>query len=105
MANNRMFLVYRPTGDAVYLGKRMAHGWYGTPDDLVERIEQLFAKVDAVSGFHGEPSQDDFAIALEQGKRQSHVIHNWQYSPDETGVKIEKLIIDTSVPKGAREDI
>lgn len=24
MANNKMFLVYRPTGDAVYLGKRMA---------------------------------------------------------------------------------
>ena len=28
MANNRMFLLHRPSGKAVYLGKRMGWGWY-----------------------------------------------------------------------------
>jgi hypothetical protein len=28
MANNRMYLVYEPTGLAIALGKRMGWGWY-----------------------------------------------------------------------------
>lgn len=101
MANNRMFLVYRPTGDAVYLGKRMWWGWYGTPEDLAQRIAELFEKAEkAAGGF----SQDDFAIALENGEYQPHAIDKWQYK-DMEGGKVRSLEIDDSVPYGKPEGI
>lgn len=100
MANNRMFLVYRPTGDAVFLGKRMGWGWYGTPADLAENIAELFKKAELAAG--SEFSQDDFAVALESGKNQPHVIDKWQYKKD-GGDKTRSLEIDTSVPYGKPE--
>lgn len=42
MANNRMFLVHNTEKIGVYLGKRMGYGWYGTPDDVNERILALY---------------------------------------------------------------
>lgn len=36
MANNRMILVYRPTGQAVYLGKRLGDGWYDVPHGNID---------------------------------------------------------------------
>lgn len=96
MADSRMFLVYRPTGDAVYLGKRMAWGWYGVPDDVAERINELFAKAEqAACDF----SQDDFAIAMESVKNQPHVIDKWKYKTNACG-KLASLEIDESVPYG-----
>ena len=45
MANKRMFLVHGPTGQAVYLGKRMFRGWSDVPEDLSERLMRLFETV------------------------------------------------------------
>ena len=101
MAHNRMFLVYRPTGDAVYLGKRMGWGWYGTPEDVAERIAGLFEKAKQAAG-EGGFSQDDFAVALEQGKYQPHAIDKWQYADVKDG-KVRSLEIDASVPYGTPE--
>jgi hypothetical protein len=42
MANNRMYLVYKPTGRAVFLGKRMGQEWYGAPENLGALVETLF---------------------------------------------------------------
>ena len=106
MANNRMFLVYRPTGDAVFLGKRMGWGWYGTPKDVAESIAALFEKAEKAAGEGAKRglSQDDFAIALESGGNQPHVISKWQYK-DVDGRKVRSLAIDSSVPYGGPENI
>ena len=45
MANNRIFLVYEPTGRAVCLGKRMAWGWYGVLTDIGEKLQILYDHV------------------------------------------------------------
>lgn len=64
MANNRMYLIYRPTGDAVYLGKSMGWGWCGTPENVAQCISALFHKAE-VAAAEGDFSQDNFAIELE----------------------------------------
>lgn len=74
MANNRMFLLHRPTGKAILLGKRMGWGWYGTPENVAERIEALFTSAENES-YDG--SQDDFCIALEDGSDATLALSDW----------------------------
>jgi hypothetical protein len=62
MANNRMYLVFKPTGDKVYLGKRMGYGWYNVPDDIQQQLTNLFEV--AENSYSG--SQDDFCIGMEE---------------------------------------
>ena len=71
MANNRMYIVFKPTGDKVYLGKRMGWGWYDVPKNLPEKLEQLFqvAETCLEDNFH----QDDFAIGMEDPLNDSMV--------------------------------
>lgn len=60
MANNRMYLIHRPTGLGAYLGKRMAGGWYD--GQLVgANIQKLYDAVEPESGF-----SDDFVIVTER---------------------------------------
>jgi hypothetical protein len=101
MANNRMFLVYRPTGDVVYLGKRMGYGWYGTPEDVAQRIAALFEKAENAAG--GDISQDDFAIALEFGDNQPHAISDWKYGERASDGSVSSIAIEHSVPYGKPE--
>lgn len=63
MANNRMYLVHKPSGLNVCLGKRQGWGWYGAParqdlDALYEAIEQ-----------RAEGGQDDFEVVQETTHR------------------------------------
>ncbi len=64
MANNRLYLVYRPTGLAVALGKRMAEGYCGVPDDIKASLERLFEESEFVDI---GASLNDFAVAAEIG--------------------------------------
>lgn len=102
MANNRMYLVYRPTGDAVFLGKRMGWGWYNTPDDLAERVVNLFKKIEEC--VPDGCSQDDFAIALEDGENHSHVIDDWNYSQNENIPGLTYLDVGDLVPYGGQKE-
>lgn len=79
MANNRLWLVYRPTGKAVFLGKRMGYGWYHVPQDVKARIEALFAHVEEC---YPDNSQDDFMLAMEECQAQGniHVSTQWRYT-------------------------
>lgn len=85
MANNRMFLLHRPTGKSVLLGKRMGWGWYAVPENVKERIEALFAIVD---GSEYEGSQDDFCVALEDAGEAPMAHGDWTYGgiPPEDGI-------------------
>jgi hypothetical protein len=94
-----MFLVYRPTGDCVFLGKRMGFGWYNVPDDIKERIAKLFELAQNAAA-DGDFSQDDFAIALESGANQPHVIDKWTYVQGD-----KKIAISPEVPYGTGEKI
>jgi hypothetical protein len=43
MANNRMWLTHKPTGERVLLAKYYpSTGWYVRDDDLVDRLTKLF---------------------------------------------------------------
>ncbi len=64
MANNRMWLVHRPTGLAVLLGKRMLRGWYRPPSR--EHLSEFYEFLDEY-----ENAQDDFVIALEDPTESS----------------------------------
>ena len=101
MANNRMFLVFRPTGDAVNLGSRGGFGWSDPGPGLGERIAKLFEKAMRAALNDDGISQDDFALAMEDGEGQPHVIENWDYKKDlPTSEGITSIIIDPSVPFG-----
>lgn len=64
MANDRMFLLHRPTGLAAPLGKRYTT-WYPSND-----VESLLATLFDVAGFEG---LGDYVVVLESENR-------WQYS-------------------------
>ena len=64
MANERMYLCYRPTGDAVFLGKRLASGYYGVSEDLPEKLQALYDKAEE-SWFSESTGLDDFAVVFE----------------------------------------
>lgn len=72
MANNRMFLVHRPTGLAVYLGKRMGWGWYDAPAHLAEQMTLLYAVLESEYGYEGQ--QDAFQVAMESPESETEGI-------------------------------
>lgn len=57
MANNRMWLIHRPSGKAIILGKRMAVGWYTNGRVTSELLDAFF---DSLEG-----DQDDFVLGME----------------------------------------
>ena len=61
MANNRMYLIHSPTGQGVFVGKRMGHGWYDVPNNLAENVRRLFEYVERES----PGISDDFKIVME----------------------------------------
>ena len=65
MANNRMYLVHKPSGLKFYLGKRMGWGWYCKPEeDLTGKLQKFFDECIENNGDEIN-SQDDFAIGME----------------------------------------
>lgn len=79
MANNRMWLVHRPTGLAAYLGKRMGWGWYMRDSEraaMGENIETLYEVLEEM-GYGGE--QDNFVLAMEDCSGAPGAFEDWQY--------------------------
>ena len=91
MANNIMFLVHRPTGLAVFLGKRMGGIWY-MPTEIEEdagvRIQKLF------NVLKNENGRDDFAIALEDTSRATLALGEWQYGPHRDDGLVQLIMTD-----------
>lgn len=95
MANNRMWLIYKPTGHAVLLAKRMSDGWYlNDPDTLGTSMTRFLDAVDADQVWNkvlcsGE--QDDFALGLEVPGDNPHSFNDWQYQEDQEPGQVRQL--------------
>ena len=59
MANNRLFIMHMPSKVCVYLGKRMASGWYDAPDR--DKIQAFYDWIDA----EWPDTQDQLTLAFE----------------------------------------
>ena len=82
MANNRMFLVHKPSKLGIMLGKRMGWGWYGAPTK--KEIQRFFKYLEN----NPEGSQDDFFIAMEDCS-ESSCFNKWNY----TNEKIDGFLV------------
>ncbi len=61
VANQRLYLRFKPTGEEVMLGKRMVtSGWYGAQSPAA-----FFEKVNAYCGEHGYDSLDELELVFE----------------------------------------
>lgn len=78
MANNRMFLLHKPSGKAIFLGKRLISGWYDVPERLSEKVQSLF---DAAFEATGPDGEDDFCIALEDASSATMADGGWYLLP------------------------
>ena len=76
MANNRMWLIHKPSQLGVLLAKRMGIGWYDAPSG--ERLNRFYDYLEAEFGFEG---QDDFVLAMEDCK-ESSCFDNWKYTDE-----------------------
>ncbi len=95
MANNRLYLVHRPTGFALFLGKRMLRGWYSGNDGIPEaKLNAFYDRIDALYGeapkdWHephnpenlaeAQASQDYFILVLEDNSRAPHIAEHDVY--------------------------
>lgn len=77
MANNRLYVVHRPTGFFLCLGKRLAHGWHGDTPDL-NAFHQKCA--DAVGPNWNQ--QDDFVLCIEDDENAPDCRTNWRHEGD-----------------------
>ena len=73
MANNRMYLLHRPTNQWVYLGKRMGGQWYDVQGDLPEKLTELFESTNG----------DDFALVMEDTTHCENAVESMGF--DEKG--------------------
>ena len=79
MANNRMFLCFRPTGDAVMLGKRYGYGWIANRN-LGRQLQSLFSRIEQT--LPEDASQDDFFLGMEDVTDAPGANDQWDYIND-----------------------
>lgn len=85
MANNRMYLVHKPTGFAFFLGKRMGAEWYNPHECTVDDLNEFFEECYDGGG------QDEFCLAME-GSADPSVITKWNW--DSNSAWPTKMIIE-----------
>ncbi len=63
MANNRLWLVHKPSGHRIMLAKRMFHGWYVRYGvDMTKELDNFFERTEKDSTYS---DQDDFTLDFE----------------------------------------
>lgn len=87
MANNRMYLVHRPTGRAFALAKHMAGPWYthATGDGKWEGTLELW--LDSI----GANDQNDMMLAMEDAD-DAPCVHEVQVSTNAEGQLVAEVI-------------
>jgi hypothetical protein len=69
MADNRLYLVHRPSLVGISIGKRYGWGWSAVapPEEVGERIRRLYRQVEEVGdAWPLQGTQDDFVVVDEQ---------------------------------------
>lgn len=86
MADNRIILFHKPTGNFIALGKRMKLGWYSavTGDGLNEFFQScerdLLASHEAgYSGIDPWKAQDDFILLMEDVSHAPHASSDFRW--------------------------
>jgi hypothetical protein len=98
MANNRMWLIHRPSQLGTLLGKRMGWGWYQAPNQ--KRMEKFFAYLSS----HYD-DQDDFILAMEDCE-DSSCFSDWQYIEEkENGFMKFKIRSTPHIPDRLRRGL
>ena len=65
MANNRMYLIFKPTGQRIMLAKRMGQEWYVKSETLEADLDAFFETCYVLHCETPESHPDDFEIQLE----------------------------------------
>ena len=76
MADNRMWLIHRPTRLGVMIGRRNGLGWDKAPEQ--EDVQRFFEYLK----INPEGSQDDFFLAMEDCATVD-CFSNWKYGKNE----------------------
>ncbi len=78
MANNRVFLIHKPSKLGIMLGKRMGWGWYKPPEkDEIQRFYDYLSNEQP----YDDGSQDDFVLAMEDCS-ESGCFDDWKYTSE-----------------------
>ena len=75
MADNRMFLIHKPSKIGIMLGKSYRGEWYNAPE--ASELDRFYKYI--YSHYPEEP--DDFMLAMENCS-QSECFNDWQYTSD-----------------------
>lgn len=75
MANNRMWLIHKPSKLGIMLGKRMGWGWYRAPKE--EEFNRFFEYLSE----NPDGSQDDFLLVIEDCAGSS-CFGEWKYTDE-----------------------
>ncbi len=110
MANNRLYLVHRPTGFALFLGKRMLRGWYSGDGGIPEaRLNAFYDRIDALYGeapkgwnlSEALTGQDDFILVLEDNSCAPHIAEHTAYEGHDSSDLIVRF---TPAPDAPQSD-
>ena len=91
MADNRMWLIHKPSKLGILLGKRLGWGW----DAIVEKneLQRFYAYLAFEESDTG--SGDDFILSQEDCSNSS-CFDNWRYTEEKvSGFRIFELIDET----------
>ena len=80
MANSRLYLYHPPSNLGLYLGKRMAFGWYGAPKELTNKMNRFFAEAEDYSD---DESQDNFVLLNEWNMKDIPIINKMRKLKEE----------------------
>ncbi len=86
MADNRLWLIHRPTGSAVMLGKRFGSEVYYKPPSAEEMHAFFLAAAE-------QPNEDDFVLAIEDASGAPSCTDKWKYQRVE-GDKLRPVLED-----------
>ena len=112
MANNRLYLLHRPTKTTILLAKRMADGWY-IPCPTINS-EEARGWVEFINGFFDYTVEegpyegmDDFELLIEDADNGSKLVIRDDWSYDDFEFYGKKLIDNPDmqiIQKGISKD-
>lgn len=80
MANNRIYLCYRPTGRVICIGKRFGWGWHPPYEEMSKELDIFYraCEEDALGG----SNQDDFCLLMEDASGAQLATDRWVWTED-----------------------